>query len=174
MLTIWLAKVSDVGERAAIALTPVPDSAALCGLPFSASSLTVKVPVRTPVVVGVKETLTVQVPPTATTPQLLVCEKSPEIETVEILREAVPLLVTVMICGALVVFRYWPAKVSDDGESAAIEAMPVPASATVGAAPGLLLFKVSVPVRVPMAVGLKVTLTWQVDPTLSDVPQLLT
>jgi hypothetical protein len=159
VFTNWLAKVSEVGERAAIALTPVPDSEAVCGLPFSASSLIVSVPVRVPVVVGVKETLTVQVPPAATTPQLLVCEKSPEIEILETLRGAVPLLVTVMACGTLVVFMFWPPKVSDDGDSAAIEAMPVPASATAGAAPGLLLFKVSVPLRLPVAVGLNVMLT---------------
>src|SRR5579864_3842563 len=159
VFTSWLANVSEVGERVAIALTPVPDSEAVCGLPLSASSLTVRVPVRVPVAVGVKEMLIVHVPPTATTPQLLVWEKSPEIEMLETLRDAVPLLVTVMACEALVVFRFWLPKVSDDGDKAAIDAMPVPTSATVGAAPGLLLFNVSAPVRLPVAVGLKVTLT---------------
>ena len=60
------------------AFVPVPERPVVCGL-LLASSTTVKVPVRELVVVGVKVTERVQVPPAARdAPQLLVCAKSPE------------------------------------------------------------------------------------------------
>jgi len=55
----------------------VPDTPAVCGL-FVALSVTVNVPLRVPVAVGVKVTLIVQFAPAATdVPQLLVCAKLP-------------------------------------------------------------------------------------------------
>jgi hypothetical protein len=73
----------------------VPVSNEVCGLPFSALSAIVSVPVRVPVVVGEKAMFSVQLAPAVRdVPQLLVCEKSPEIEMLEILSVPVPLLVS--------------------------------------------------------------------------------
>ena len=71
-----LGNVREVGERAAEAATPVPAKLAVCGLPL-ALSVTISVALRAPVVVAVKVTLIVQLPPAATIePQLFVCAKS--------------------------------------------------------------------------------------------------
>ena len=75
--TFWLENVSDVGESVAADTPPMPVSVAVCGLPL-ALSVTVKVPVRVPVVVGRKVTLIVHLAPAASElPQLLVWAKSP-------------------------------------------------------------------------------------------------
>ena len=56
---------------------PAPVSETLCGL-FEALSVIVSVPVRKPLAVGAKVTLTVQLELAATlVPQLLLCAKSP-------------------------------------------------------------------------------------------------
>ena len=74
--TATVPKLSEVGERESC--VPVPVKATVCGL-FGASSLKVNIPVRTPITVGVKVTLTVQLSPTASVvPQvLLLIAKSP-------------------------------------------------------------------------------------------------
>lgn len=65
---VRLAGVSAAGKA------PVPDKDTVCGL-FAASSETVRVPVREPVVVGVKTTFTVQLAPAARdAPQVFVWE----------------------------------------------------------------------------------------------------
>ena len=73
--TVWLAKVSEVGERLAagvLEVTPDPVRLAVCGLPV-ALSVTETVAVRVPVAVGLNVTLIVQLPAAATElPQLLV------------------------------------------------------------------------------------------------------
>jgi hypothetical protein len=64
-------------------------------------------PVLGPVVVGVKVALMVQLPLGATEPpQLLAWAKSPEAAILSMIRVAVPALVNVTVCGALVVFRF--------------------------------------------------------------------
>src|SRR5713101_6587422 len=74
--TFWPLYVSEVGARLGSAV-PVPDRLAVCGL-LVASSVTVNVPLRLPVAVGVKVTLIVEFAPAATdAPQLLVWAKSP-------------------------------------------------------------------------------------------------
>ena len=53
---------------------PVPESDTVCGL-LGSESVSVRVPLRVPVAVGVKVTFTVQLPPAATlAPQSLLCE----------------------------------------------------------------------------------------------------
>ena len=72
--TVWLAKVSEAGERLAVVVdaVPVPVRPAVCGLP-EALSVTLKLPVRVPDAVGENVTLMAQFPPTAKEPpQLLV------------------------------------------------------------------------------------------------------
>ena len=71
--TSWLANVRLAGDSPAAGATPVPLRAAVCGLPL-ASSVTDRVPLRVPVVVGVKFTLILQLAPLPKlAPQLLVC-----------------------------------------------------------------------------------------------------
>ena len=73
----WGKNSSDVGETLAAGRTPMPVKLTVCGLPL-ALSVTVKVPVRVPVVVGRKVTLIVHLAPAASElPQLLVWAKSP-------------------------------------------------------------------------------------------------
>jgi hypothetical protein len=82
--TFWLLKVSEVGERLGSAV-PVPERLAVCGL-FVALSVTVNVPLRAPVAVGVNVTLIVQLAPAATlAPQLFVWAKSPLLLPVKVM-----------------------------------------------------------------------------------------
>jgi hypothetical protein len=108
-------KLSEVGETETV--LPIPVRLTVCGLPL-ALSLSVRVPVRLPVAVGVKVTLTVQTPlAEIPVPQVLVSAKSPVIEIPEKVSAAVPELVTVIDCAALVLATNWPEKVSEPGES---------------------------------------------------------
>src|SRR5207253_7506851 len=67
--TVWLAKVSEVGERlaAVVGAAPVPVRPTACALP-EALSVTHELPVRVPDAVGVHATLMLQFPPHATEP----------------------------------------------------------------------------------------------------------
>ena len=75
--TTWLAKESDVGEKAIAPVLPTPVKPSVWGLP-EALSVTDSVALLVPVAVGVKVTLMVQVWPTGTAAvQLFVGAKSP-------------------------------------------------------------------------------------------------
>src|SRR5438552_1905593 len=90
--------------------------------------------------------------------------------------EAVPLLVRVTDCAALLVPTSWLAKVRLVGErltSGAFAYAPVFRSLTVCGLSLALSVMVIVPVRVPVAVGVKVTLMLQLAPAATDVPQVL-
>jgi hypothetical protein len=101
--TAWLLKVKLLAETPATGAVPVPVRLTVCGLPL-ALSVIVRVPVRVPVAVGVKVTLIVQ-EPVAATPlaHVLVSEKSPLAATLAMVSVAVPVLLSVTGCGALVV-----------------------------------------------------------------------
>ena len=72
-----LGKLRPLGETVKVGAMPVPVELIVCGLP-PALSLMVNAPVRVPLAVGVKVTLTVQLELVATlAPQLLLCAKSP-------------------------------------------------------------------------------------------------
>jgi hypothetical protein len=97
----WLLKLKLLGESVTLGL-PIPSKFTVCGL-FPASSVTVIVPARVPVAVGVSVTLIVQLLPTATrAPQVLVSPKSPLAAILAMLREPVPVLFSVSVCAALV------------------------------------------------------------------------
>ena len=71
---------------------------------------------------------------------------------------------TVTVCEALVVFKSWPVKVNAAGVSVATGITPMPVRLIVcvlPATPLLLSVIVTVPVRVPVAVGEKFTLMGQ-------------
>ncbi len=97
-------------------------------------SVTATVPERVPVAVGLKVTEMVQLAPAATLePQLFVCAKSPVMEMPVMLKAALPLLVRVTVCAALVVFSTWLAKVKEAGASVTAGAgavTPLPLSVT--------------------------------------------
>ena len=89
-------------------------------------SVIVTVPVRAPAAVGVKVTEIVQFAPAATlAPQVLVCEKSPDAAIEVMVRAAVPELVSVTVCAALVVPSVSEAKVRLAGESVTVGAVTV-------------------------------------------------
>ncbi len=98
--------VAVEGEAAIEKSMPVPVSPADWGLP-AALSLTMSAAARLPAAVGLKVTLAVQFAPAfKLAPHVLVCEKSPAlfplIVTPVIVSVALPLLVSVMVCAALV------------------------------------------------------------------------
>jgi len=124
--TVWLAKVSEVGERLAVVVgaAPVPVRPTVCGLP-EALSVTLELPVRVPDAVGVNVTLMLQFPPDASEPpQLSVSAKSPLATMLLMVRVAVPVFDSVTVCAALVVPTLWLAKVSEVGERLATGAGP--------------------------------------------------
>src|SRR5258706_15082825 len=90
-------------------------------------------------------------------------------------RTAVPLLLRVIACAALVVPPVCEAKVRLVGLRAAEgpTAVPVPVRLAVCGLPAALSVTVIVPVRVPAAVGVKVTLMVQFAPAATEVPQVL-
>jgi hypothetical protein len=129
--------------------------------------------VRLLLVVGVNVTLMVHLAPAATlVPQVLVWLKLPlfvpVIVTLVTLSAAVPVLVKVTACAALLVPNNWLPNVSDVGERLTTGAVPVPVRATVwGLAPPLSAIETEA-LRLPVAVGLNVTLMVQ----LADAARL--
>src|SRR2546427_11379364 len=80
------------------------------------------------------------------------------------LSAAVPVLLSVTLCAALVVFTSWLANVRLVGERLTKGAVPVPVRLTMCGLPAALSVMVIAPVRVPVAVGGKVTLMVQLAP----------
>src|SRR5690349_8811058 len=99
--------------------TPVPLSATVCGLPGRGSE-TVIAPLRTPVAVGEKVTLMLQLAAGARvaglTGQLFVCAKSPLAETPMVVA-VLPLLLTLTVRALLVVPTSWLPKLRLEGET---------------------------------------------------------
>ncbi len=147
-----------------------------------ALSLMVNVALRAPAAVGPKVTEIEQVPDTAMLPVQVLAEiaKSsglvPVMETPEIVSAPVPPLVSVTVCAELVVPTLWLLNVSEVGEGvAAGTPTPVPLSDPDCVDPvtlPALSVTVSVAVRLPIPVGLKVTETRQV-PATATVPEQL-
>jgi hypothetical protein len=102
--TAWLPKDRELGDAASVALppelVPVPDRLTELVTP---PALTVRVPVRLPVAVGVNFTLTVHEPFAAIEdPHVLVCAKSPLAEIDETDAAELVGLETVTVCALLV------------------------------------------------------------------------
>jgi hypothetical protein len=172
--------VPEVGEakseKSLVAVEPIPVRLTDCGLP-EALSVMLRVPVRLPDAVGVNVTLMVQFAPAATElPQVLVWAKSPLAETLVRFSEALPVLESVTDCAALVVPTIWPAKVSEEVErltTGAEAAAPVPVRLNDCGLPEALSVMLRVPMRVPDAVGVNVTLMVQLAPAATELPQVL-
>lgn len=163
----------DVIEKS----SPVAVRGTVCGLPVALSVMLTEA-VRVPVAVGVKVTLIVQLVATASEPpHVFVCAKSPLFVPVmampAIVNGAVPVLHRLTICAPLVPPTIWPPKLRLAPPSATIGAMPVPVSDTICGLPAALSLMVTAPLRIPLSAGVKVTLTVQLAPIPTLVPQLL-
>lgn len=138
-----------------------------------ALSLTFSVPVRVPVAVGVKVTLTAHL---SFAPKLVVhvvadTAKSPVVEIAMLVSVTLWLLVRLNVFAVLVVPTIHVPKDQLVGVNVA-GSTPVPDSATVCGLLEALSVKLSVPVRLPSAVGVKVTLTLHVLPRPSRPPHV--
>jgi len=110
-------------------------------------------------------------------PHVVVCEKSPLFAPMRAMlvmfRVAVPLFVSVTACAALAVVTSCPAKFRLVGARVTAGAMPAPVSATLCGVPEALSVMVTDAPRLPVAVGLKVTLIEQFAPAATLAPHVL-
>jgi hypothetical protein len=166
------------GERTTSEI-PVPLRPTVCvlsAIPLLLSVI-VSAPVYGPPVVGENVTLIVQELPAARpAPQLLAGVKALLAVTATIVRGAVPVFLSVTVSGALVVNAIWPVKISADGEAAATGAVACPLKLTTCVSlvnPPLLSTMFTVPLRMPVVVGVNVTLIMQEDPWVKVGPQVL-
>jgi hypothetical protein len=86
------------------------------------------------------------------------------------LKAVVPTLVRVTFLALLVVPMAWVENVKLTGESFAV--VPIPLSITFCGLPAALSLMLTAAVRVPLAVGLNVTLTLQLAPAANELPQV--
>ena len=91
----------------------------------------------------------------------------PEMPIEVMLKVALPVLLRVTTLAGLDVPTAWFAKLILPGERAAAGAIPVPVRGTDCGLPGMLSLTVILAVRVPVAVGLNVTLIVQALPAAS-------
>ena len=134
------------------------------------------VPVAEPDAVGVNVTLTVQLASTARSVSEVhvpafapdATAKGPVTPNPVRPTGTFPVLETVTVCGALVVFTACAAKVRLAGFRATVPAVPapVPVKVTICGLPVALSVKVIAPVRAPAAVGVKVI--WNVQVVAPD------
>src|SRR5437868_4651428 len=133
------------------------------------------VALRLPLAVGVKVTLMVQLDPAVSVlgliGQVLVWAKSPGLVPARLMllmvRSAVPLFLSVTVCAALVVPVFWFPKLRLVGlklTPGAGALIPLPLRATVWGLPLALSVMLTLALRVPIAVGVKVTLMVQEAP----------
>jgi hypothetical protein len=150
--------------------------AADCGEPVALSATEIAA-VRLAAEAGVNVTVMVQVAPAARdAPQLLLWPKLlefvPVTEMLVMVSAAVPGFDSVMGRAVAEVPTVVLGKASGFGLRTACGAVPVPVSATVCGEPVALSTTDREAVRLPDAVGVKVTVMMQLAPAASDVPQL--
>jgi len=135
----------------------------------------VSVPLRLPVTVGVKVTRIAQLLPAArVAPQLLVWLKSPVTAMPLMLRGAPPVFVNGICAARLGVLMSKLPKFNAVVERVAAGTTPVPLKLTVCWAPkNESSVTVSTPLRLPVAVGVKVMLIGQLAFGARVIPQLL-
>jgi hypothetical protein len=158
-------------KHAAVAL---PDSATVFGL-LGALLVMVSVPVCAPTTVGVKVTVTAQLAPAARVAgHVLVSVKGPLMAMLEIVTGPEPLLVSVTLRGVHVWFTCVSGNASEVAErvSCAVDP-PVPLSETVCGLPGASSVIAIEPDLRPVEVGVKVIVSAQFAPTVTEPPQLL-
>ena len=174
-----LAKERLEGETDALeAANPVPDRATACGL-LVAESVKVRVAVRVPDAVGLKTTVAEQPAPAPRLAVQVVPEMVKSAASAPVM--AIPLMVIAVVrpllsvadCDALLAPTTVEAKDRLAGLTVTVPAAPRPVKATVcGLLPSESL-KLSVAVRVPVAVGPNRIFAVQLAPAASVVPQVL-
>src|SRR5215213_3200526 len=165
------AKVTLPGSIAATASVPLPLSGTSCVAPTTLPALSVyrRNADRRPTPAGLNVTSVVQLAPAAMSDGQLLAPftKSPALGPVTLteasLRSASPVLVSVTVWAPLVVPRRWPTNwsplVSTLTLGAVVGTRPVPVTGMVSGSGVALSFTVSVPLRTPCALGVKVTST---------------
>jgi hypothetical protein len=88
-------------------------------------------------------------------------------------RTPLPVFFKVTVCVALVVRVGWFPNETLAGERLTTGAAPVPVRLTLWGLPEALSEMLRVPLRVPVALGVKVTLIVQLTPAATEPPQLL-
>lgn len=166
-------KVKLVGETLAWVAEPV--KLINCGLPPPLSAIETSA-VRVPVVFGLKVTLTEQLAFFASTlPHVFDRAKSPESLPVKVMlvkvSVVVPTLVIVTLCGLELLPIFVAGKLKPDADN--LTCVPVPVKLIDWGLLAALSVIFTVPVRVPSAVGLNVTLMVQVAFTARELPHVL-
>jgi hypothetical protein len=155
-------------------LVPVPVSVAGTGETDDAK-VTLTVPLKIPVLAGVKLTLMEQLPPTEIEPQLLVWEKSEGLAPCMVIAETrivfAPTFERVKIWAGLVVPTVWFPKLKLAGVKLAT--VHVPVRLTSCGLPATLSATAIVPLIVPFAAGVKVTEIVQLAPAARLAGQVL-
>jgi hypothetical protein len=171
-LTELLAVTGRPSAMLVVVPMPLPDSATVVGL-LLALLVTVSVPVRLPATVGVNATLTVQEPPTAMVEQLFVWVKSPLADTADTVADAVPLLLTITACVAVVLPTTVLAndRLAGFGFRIGPGATPVPLSDTLVVVPPAVTARV--PLCGPELLGANVTLYEHDELAASALPQVV-
>src|SRR5580698_1500314 len=104
-------------------------------------------------------------------PQLLLWRNS-ALAAIELMLRA-PLALSVTVCGKLVVPTGCGPKVRLGGERVTTGGVPVPVNGSDSGLSGALSVMVTLALSLPTSDGVKVTVTVQVPPAGTDVPQLL-
>lgn len=152
---------------------PVPLKLTVLGL-LLASLVMTTLPLKGPTAVGAKVTLMLQLADGASVaPQEVILAKSPVAVMLLMFSTAPPVLLRVMAWAALEVPCFWLAKFLLVALRLSRAPWPMPVRAIVCGLPGASLVNVNVPVRVPPAVGLKLTSSVQKPPAPIPAPQLL-
>jgi hypothetical protein len=108
-------------------------------------------------------------------PQVFVCVYFALAAMLVMVNAAVPGLVSVTVCAALGVLTIWLPNARPEGDKLATgpdAGVPVPVRLTVWGLFAALSVKVIAAVRVPVAVGVNVTLIVQLPPTTTKLPQV--
>lgn len=165
-------KSSELVDKVVPAWVPEPDRMMVC-VDVLPPVLPVKVtaPVRAPVAVGVKFTVSAQLVPAGITAQLPAVEKSPVVFTFDSNRAVVPVFSISNAAPGLVVPSVWLPKTRLAGVVVTLTEPPVPVNVTVSAVAVSGLTTVSVPVRAPEDEGVNVTPMLQLPPAGIE-PQL--
>jgi hypothetical protein len=123
--TTRVGKLRTLADSVKVGTLPVPVKVTTWGLDGSESPMATE-PVRAPVAVGMKVTLSAQLePPASEPPQLFVCAKSPLAVMLPKVMAVVPKLVSVTVRGKLVEFTLWAPKLRVDGATATADPVPV-------------------------------------------------
>lgn len=175
--TEMLPQLSEEGDSVTGAAIPVPTNFAVCAA-FEASSLTVSVPVKGPLLCGVKLTIIVQLElPASELPQVSVSVKfAPPVLMPSMATAVAPLFVSVNVTGLLLLPTKTEPKSLLLGVNVALPVfgfVPVAANASVVPVPAVS-FTFTLPLYGPMVVGFAATVTVQVAPGANDpIGQLL-